>query len=198
MSRISGVRWVYTLDEIPELPEVARETVATRAGPVVVRVYEDETALPRVFVVGCTESGGADPIAAAAALVDPAGTAIAETTLPCVPGPVGTVTMDRPPRGAIVAFDVDLDRPAFVVLSEARYPGQRWVVDGVVRDAVAANGIFQGMVLPAGRHHVRFNAAPSWLLAMILASAATSVAALATIALAWRPQLAAPMPTPVP
>jgi hypothetical protein len=181
LSRISGVRWIYSLEAL-DLPVVARDTVGTTE----VRVYEDRTALPRAFIVGCAVPGGADPIVTTARIEEPTAIAVADVAMACAPGPAGSVTPLRAPLGVIHAFDADFAREGLLVVTEARYPGQRWTVDGTVRDAVPADGIFQGMVLPAGRHHVEIAYAPWWLLASVLLSGAASLAATGTMAWSWR------------
>jgi hypothetical protein len=46
---------------------------------------------------------------------------------------------------------------AYLVLSEAYYPGWRAEIDGNPAEVLPANHLIQAIRLPAGKHHVRFS-----------------------------------------
>ena len=53
-------------------------------------------------------------------------------------------------------LEAENDADAFLVLSEAYYPGWRAEVDGKPTDVMAANHLIQAVRLPPGKHVVRF------------------------------------------
>jgi len=67
--------------------------------------------------------------------------------------------------------------PRLLVVSEMYYPGWRAYVDGVERPIVRTNYLFRGVVVPGGRHVVRFAYLPS----SVLAGAAVSSLALIVV-----------------
>jgi hypothetical protein len=174
LSRISGVRRIYSRTRIPELALVAERDVgpetAAQGNRTSVYTHEDPTALPRAYVVGCTVNGGADPLMTTANLVDPTSSAVASTTLGCDPTPAGTATV--PIGRTSLNFEASLSRTALVVLTETRYPGQRWYVDGTPATSIPVNALFQGSVLRPGRHTIRVEMTPAWLWALAGVSSA--------------------------
>ena len=142
-------------------------------------VYENPKALPRAFLVGKSvviPSAPerlrflADPGFDASRVValesgTPAATEIAG----------GTVQMTEIKPGAY-AFQTDCARDAILVLTETRYPGWEATVDGAPVELLAADHVFQGVRLPAGRHEVRFRFHSRYLpLGFALAAAALLV-----------------------
>jgi uncharacterized membrane protein YfhO len=53
-----------------------------------------------------------------------------------------------------VRVELDADRPAMLVLSQAWFPGWRASVDGRAAPVVRVDGVVQGVPVPAGRHQV--------------------------------------------
>jgi hypothetical protein len=104
------------------------------------QVYENTTVLPRFFLVsGRRRVAGMEQ--AAAAVRDP--------------------SFD-PHREAIVE-DGETPQPAFLVTSEPYYPGWRASLDDQPRPLVMTNAAFRGLPVPAGRHIVSMEFAPSIL-----------------------------------
>jgi hypothetical protein len=64
---------------------------------------------------------------------------------------------------SVEALELDVQAVAdgLLVLSEINYPGWHVSVDGHAAQIVTANGIFRGIPLAAGRHHVRLWYAPT-------------------------------------
>lgn len=58
-------------------------------------------------------------------------------------------------------LDVQAAADGLLVLSEVNYPGWHASVDGHPAPVVTTNGIFRGVPIPAGRHHVRLWYAPA-------------------------------------
>jgi len=92
---------------------------------------------------------------------DPASTALLEK--PCsrcvkanAPGPAGSVEGEH--RG-LDSFDADVnaDRQAMVVVSQAWFPGWRAQVDGRDAPVVRVDGVVQGVPVGAGRHHLHLS-----------------------------------------
>ena len=62
------------------------------------------------------------------------------------------------PRAVEIA--ADMRSAGLVVLTDVFYPGWRAFVDGQPAGVLPANGLFRGVVVPAGQHAVRFEYAP--------------------------------------
>jgi hypothetical protein len=78
------------------------------------------------------------------------------------------------------ALRVEVDRPAVLVVGDAFARGWRARVDGEARTLFRANYVFRGVLVPAGRHEVRFSYWPTeWTVAFALAGAG------ALAAVAW-------------
>jgi hypothetical protein len=148
---LMGVRWLLSVHELP--------FTERRAG--LVRIYENESALPPAFVVGCVQRVS-DAVAALADL-DPRRWAIveSETTVPdCREGPMREATTERPRAGEV---RVTATGPGLLVLTDSWYPGWRATVDGAESAVVRADATFRGVVLDEGRHDVVFRYRPAWL-----------------------------------
>jgi uncharacterized membrane protein YfhO len=79
-----------------------------------------------------------------------------------------------------LALDVESPQPAFLVTSEAHYPGWRAFLDGVETPIAMTNAAFRGLPVPAGRHRVEMRFEP----AILARAAAVSIAGLALLAAA--------------
>jgi len=87
------------------------------------------------------------------------------------PGDSATVTMAKwAPHE--VTFEVTLDRPGIVVVSEVYYPDWKATVDGAATEVLRANHVLRALALPAGRHQVVF----TYDAALVRKSATISVA----------------------
>lgn len=105
-------------------------------------------------------------------------------------GHAATITRDDDTR---VEVEAVLEAPGMLVLADSFYPGWHATVDGEERPIVAANHLFRGVRLPAGRHLVRFDYRP-WT---VPAGAAISgLAVLATAGLALRRSRRRELPAP--
>lgn len=61
------------------------------------------------------------------------------------------------------AFYVETSEPALLVLSDLLYPGWRATVDGEIEPLYATNGLFRGVVVPAGAYRVEMRYFPQSL-----------------------------------
>ena len=95
-----------------------------------------------------------------------------------------------PPRGAATAeasrsgpnaleVATATTEPRFLVVSEMYFPGWRAYVDGVEATIYRTNYLFRGVLVPAGRHTVRFEYRPT---SVVVGAGMTALAALAA---AW-------------
>jgi uncharacterized membrane protein YfhO len=110
---------------------------------------------------------------------DPRKTVILEeltNELPPVPSdsPGRAKVVSRGPGDYVIEAENDAD--AYVVLSEAYYPGWSAEVDGRSVDVVPANHLIQAVRLPPGKHVVRFSYRSRFLIAgMAIAALAATV-----------------------
>ena len=109
---------------------------------------EAVTVLRELATVGSTQTAVVETSAEAAAdwgLADQAGSAGA--------GGEVSITSYAPER---VVVSVSSERPGFLVLKDAYYPGWRAAVNGEAVDVVATNVLFRGVPVPAGASEVVF------------------------------------------
>jgi hypothetical protein len=129
-------------------------------------VYENPGALPRFFLVHRVRR--ADGMQAAVAALrardfDPRTEAVVEGAAPLETGGTGTVRVLE--YGARqLALRVETAAPAFLVTSEAAFPGWRAWIDGRAARLVLTNVAFRGLAVPAGNHVVtmRFDPGVLW------------------------------------
>jgi hypothetical protein len=129
------------------------------------RVYENERALPRAFLIANAQSvsGWQDAQARLGAGFDPTQGALVEGDL-ILDGPPGwqeaQISFFSPNR---VVVHADVQRVALLVLSEVYYPGWRAVVDGIEQPVYRVNGVMRGVVLEPGAHTVVWSYRPASL-----------------------------------
>ncbi|MEJ5250102.1 MAG: YfhO family protein, partial [Caldilinea sp.] len=145
-----------------------------------VKVYRNLDALPRAYFAG--EMMAVDNFEAAlAALRRLAGrVAVVEGTLD------GAQPAGAQDRAEIVEYTPERVRirtqsaqPALLVLSDSFYPGWSATVDGRPASIKAVNGLFRGVVAPAGVHEVVFTYEPTgWRLGLGLAMVGAALLAM--------------------
>ncbi len=163
-----------------------------------VRAFAVPGARPRAYLVG--EARTAQGTDALRMLLDPAFDPARAVVLPEAPGASGgpgaralQVTRDAADR---FEAEVAQDQPGWLVRLVTHDPGWRVQVDGVPSPLLRADHAFQGVLVPAGRHHVAIVYRPRPVLAGLAITAVA--AALVAIALVRRPRPAGAPPAPVP
>ena len=130
-----------------------------------VAVWQNERALPRAFLAGTCRSVP-DRDAAIRHLRSEAFSPRDEAVVvgPCPPGletgPPGRASLTRSDPTA-VEVEVAAARRSLLVLSDQHYPGWRATLDGAPVDLVRVDLALRGVVVPAGRHTVRFLFVPA-------------------------------------
>jgi hypothetical protein len=123
------------------------------------RIYENETAMPRAFVVGQARTKHeADDYVAALKAINPR----REVLVPHDILPAGPRAEFQPativhytPRRVIV--ETELQHPGYLVLTDLWYPGWQAKDNGHRVPLLNANAAFRAVPLSAGRHRVVFN-----------------------------------------
>ncbi len=131
-------------------------------------VYENRRVLPRAFFVPQVQTVAHHEAAWAAikaADFDPRVTAVVETASNLQAGGRGQVTVLRAQPNRLMV-QTATDGPAFLVVSQVWYPGwQVWVDGRPAGPALRTNYLFQGVLVPAGAHHVELRFEPrAWQL----------------------------------
>jgi Bacterial membrane protein YfhO len=148
-------------------------------------IYENPGALSRFFLVGRTQAAG-DMQAALATLrardFDPRATAIVEGSAPITGSAADGVVqvVEYSPRQVVI--ETNAAAPAFLVTSEAAYPGWHAWIDGVPHPIVLTNVAFRGLPVPPGTHRVKMRFDPAIL---VRGAWLTLAAALALAAAVW-------------
>ena len=71
--------------------------------------------------------------------------------------------------------EADAPSPALLVLNDANYPGWRARINGAGASIIAANYLFRGVLLPAGKSVIEFTYEPMSFRAGMVASGAAFV-----------------------
>jgi hypothetical protein len=149
-------------------------------------IYENAAVLPRFWLVPRLLPAGSE--AEAASLVRASGFAPAREAVvegaPQLDAPGG----DAAGRVTVLRYglkdaELEVESPArqFLVSSEAHYPGWRAWVDGVEQPIYYTNVAFRGLVVPAGKHVVRWRFEPR----LLWWSGLLSVAGWLAVAVLW-------------
>jgi Bacterial membrane protein YfhO len=192
-----GIRYLVTGRPLPKAADSSKWVeAAVFPGSF---IYENRHALPRFWLVHQVRA--ADTPEEATTQIrdrnfDPLQVAIVESRR--VPASLASSlgTQDpHPPEDSLETLryrpgDVNLRvrtaRPAFLVSSEAYYPGWRASVDGNNEPLYMTNGAFLGVVIPPGEHRVSLVFAPliTWVSGLV---SVVSIVALAVVVMIFRP-----------
>jgi hypothetical protein len=153
----ANVRWITSPQPlgVPWLREAYRSP-ATGVG-----VYENTLLLPRAYIVGqamrVTNPDATLPFLQSQQW-DPSRIAVVEA-----PRDLGLPNTELDGSARITRYEpdrvdvaVEANRPALLVLSDNYYRDWRATVDGRATEIYRTNHTFRGVVVPAGRHRVRF------------------------------------------
>lgn len=164
-------------------------------------IFEDQSALPRAFIVEravSLASGSAVLARLTAPDFDPLNAVLLEEPVeqgsriesressdPTLSPGTAQITAYGDQR---VVVEAVTDQPAFLVLSDSFYPGWRAYVDGRETRIYRADYLFRAVALPAGRHTVEFRYGPeSVTLGLWISGAVAGIIVLvALVALAFR------------
>lgn len=183
-----GVRYAIRAGDADQLPDGWRRAGAFDLSPAVSRrganrklsrqrwdVLELETALPRAYVVGrAVQIGGFSDFAEQLSQIDSTQTvALPDDVLPTGPRAAFTDAKLLDETPSRVEFEVHLDAPGYLVMSDLWFPGWTATLGEDDIDVLQANGVFRAVPLPAGRRRVTMAYRPRGLAMGALLSAAT-------------------------
>jgi hypothetical protein len=126
-------------------------------------VYENPRALPRVMIVSGWKLADFKELSATGwpPDVDPQRTVLLEKAPIAAPasGTGGTARLVRY-RDTEVVVEADAPSGGIVVLNDVWHPWWSATIDGVETEIMRANAIFRAVVVPPGKHNVRFTFEP--------------------------------------
>lgn len=180
-----NVRYIVQRTDAPPPGSRYRLLLNTPEG---LAVWENPEALPRAWLAG-SASVRSQPDAVAqvcSSSFDPRRELLLDSPLPvATPGVTGTVRVASEGANRLM-LEVDSSASAYLVVAVTADPGWRAMLDGRPIPIATADGIYQAVWVPAGRHRVEFRYRPAYLTAG-LAAAAVGVAGVGTmVGLAWR------------
>lgn len=154
-----------------------------------IKLYENQQAFPRAFVVGTARPVADSPAGTSEALTlmrDPAFDPAQRVVIAGLPaGMVGgavsgtaTITAYEPTR---VEVAVSTDAEGYLILTDAYYPGWRAAVNGAPAPVYRANVMFRAVYVPPGDSRVVLEYAPGWLMPGLAISGAAWMMALAAV-----------------
>ncbi len=128
-------------------------------------VWENADALPRAWLRGSASVAETEDVLArlCSDAFDPRAELYLDGPLPPAdPTATGTATAtwEGPNR---LRLAVEASAPAYLVVAVSHDPGWRAELEGQPTSLVAANGIYQALWIPAGRHTVLLTYRPAWL-----------------------------------
>jgi hypothetical protein len=164
------------------------------------RIYRNERALPRTFLVAGQRTVDSDDAALAAIskpTFDARGVAVTERAVPGLPAePDDAAAPDPPGTARLTAYEdervvaqADARTRSMLVLTDLHFPGWKATVDGEPAKVERVDYLLRGVVVPAGKHRVEFRYEPlSWRIGSIVSILALLALALVTLT-GWRKRL---------
>jgi hypothetical protein len=144
-------------------------------------IYENETTMPRAWVVHQTEVMPRAAVWDRLESPEPGRLALVEAGS-SLSGPEQStsaqVTFSSPNH---LIVETDLDRPGLLVLSEIWYPGWRALDNGAEISILRTNAILRGVHLETGHHVVEFEYQPWTVQAGVALSSITALALIASL-----------------
>ncbi|MBN1105113.1 MAG: YfhO family protein [Deltaproteobacteria bacterium] len=150
---LANVKYIVSTQPLDTFPEL-REEVAKVSG----LLYRIREPLPRAWMVGKLQPVRAGTLEELVdGSVDFSTTALTRGDVVSRHWDAFLGEVPRPVYGnGTVRLEIDVERSAILVLSEAAYPGWRALLDGVEVKCLWLNLLFQGVELEPGRHRVEF------------------------------------------
>jgi hypothetical protein len=179
-----------------------------------VKIYENETVLPRAFVtheawvVAGDERGteeGLDLMRApdfdpAAAVVLSSGDAAMMEPVPLPRTPASESSAKITFYGSErVVVEVDSAAEGYLVLTDAFYPGWQATLNGAPAEILRADVMFRAVHIPAGHSEAVFEYRPAWLPgALVVGAVGWVIVAVVVMVGAWGVRIKNPSPSPSP
>lgn len=152
-----------------------------------IRIYENQTALPRAYIAHKAQIAlsGVDALKAISAKnfncqnsailegVSPSQVVNASSNLAAEPA---TLTKDLPNN---LSIEVNSRAAGILILTDVFYPGWNAILDGKEVPIYRANYLFRGVLIPAGKHTIEFTYFPSSFVIGLCLSLGATVLALA-------------------
>ena len=162
--------------------------------------YTNERALPRAWLANEVITLAPDQVLDAiqhstlpdGRNFDPATTALLEEPVPFAdlsPGAGGSATVKRQADTSLTV-QIETESPAFLVLSDAYYPGWKATVDGDSTPIYRTNYVLRGIEVPPGSHLVTFEYRPK---SVIVGAGVSAASALILVTLLAWPLLRRPI-----
>lgn len=179
-----NIRYLLSEEKIENMPNL--KMIYDRD----LKVYENETALPKAYIV--FEKETADSITEAREKFydenfDPRSAVTVEGmgTLNDIVPPsdnksfVAAKVLSYKPQEVLVESETEKD--GVLVLSENFYPGWKAYIDGKRTEIYPANVLFRGVDLPKGAHKIRFVYEPRWFWPSLIISLSTLMILIAVV-----------------
>jgi hypothetical protein len=158
------------------------------------RVYRNERALPRMFLVARQRTVAGAEAALEATIdrgFDPLSAAVTERRVPGVPQD-GGASLSSAGAVRLVSYENErvvatarARRRSLLVLTDAYFPGWKVTVDGQPATIERVNYLLRGVVFPAGVHRIEFRYEPASWRAGRLISGLACVALAALVVVGW-------------
>ena len=155
------------------------------------RVYRNERALPRAFVVHrrrCVDDAGQRRLLHGHDVNLRAEVLIAHCAKAPAPGPPGRVATAElvAHQPQLVRIRVETDSPGYLILTDTWFPGWRATIDGRPARVLRANYAFRAASIDPGRHEVIFQYTPASFRVGALVGAASAGALLVLLGVRGR------------
>lgn len=158
--KLSNVKYIISSNNLGKIPELKDQV--EKINPI---VYKIKNTLPRAWMVGKLKpirkgtieeliNGSFDPVYTALAKGD----IVSRYKEPFF----GEIENIRYERDNIIHIELTADMPGVLVLSESSYPGWQVFVNGVRKEYLWLNLLYQGVEIEKGKHKIEFIYQPKY------------------------------------